>query len=301
MLKCIKKTVKNIIKQRNLRMKISDINPHIRYASTHYNFLNKPFDSICYDCRLFYVKEGKGTVIINNTEYSYCNNTTIYFPPGTKYHFYLDRDCSSIIMIVIDFDLINDFYYISKSLGTASEHNYDPSRLVTYELPFEFSSVMTKTISKMSDLLFKCCDEFLEQKMFYKETSSALLKLFLMELIRDYDQNNELQKITPILEYIHMNYQNADLTNDDIAQKFNYHPYYLSQMIKQYTGKSLHQYLICYRIKIAQKNLITTDDTIHVIAWKSGFHSTAYFIKTFKEQVGVTPKVYRKEHIQFLF
>ena len=72
-------------------------------------------------------------------------------------------------------------------------------------------------------------------------------------------------------------------------------------MMKECTGMTLHQYLTHYRIKTAQKNLITTYDTINVIAWKSGFRTVAYFIKIFKEQVGVTPKKYRKEHQQFLF
>ena len=90
-------------------------------------------------------------------------------------------------------------------------------------------------------------------------------------------------------------------TNASIAERFNYHPYYLSQMIKQHTGQSLHQYLIAYRIKMAQKKLTTTNDPISTVAWKSGFQSPAYFIKQFKAHVGVTPNVYRKEHLRVLF
>ena len=86
--------------------------------------------------------------------------------------------------------------------------------------------------------------------------------------------------------------------NELIAITFNYNPGSLSQMMKDYTGKSLHQYLISYRLKIAKKNLTTTDDSINIIAWKSGFQSTAYFIKAFKEQTGMTP---RKDYIPFLF
>lgn len=282
-------------------MKLSDINPHIRYASIHYNLFDKPHDSICYDCRLFFVKEGSGTIIANGTEYKLANNTVFFFPAGTRYHFYVDKHCSNVTVVIINFDLVNDFSHLSKSLGTASVQNYMPDKLVTYDLPEEFSAPFTKTAPDLSELLYKCCDEFLMQNPLYRETASALLKLFLTELLRKYAPDTEMQKIAPVLDYIHANYHNVDLTNEHIAQVFNYHPYYLSQMIKECTGKTLHQYLIQYRIKAAQKNLITTNDAINVIAWKSGFRSVAYFIKTFKEQVGVTPKVYRKEHIQFLF
>ncbi len=282
-------------------MKLSDINPHIRYATIHYNLFVKPHDSICYDCRLFYVKNAQGTCIADGIKYHFSNNTVIFLPPGTRYHLYIDKDCDNPIFVVMDFDLINDYCHISKSLGTASVQNFNPELVITYNLPQEFSSPFTKNAPDSFDLLTKCCDEFLMQNNLYRESSSALLKLCLIELVRKYTQDTEIQKISPVLEYIHANYQNTDLTNEFIAGIFNYHPYYLSQLFKQCTGKTLHQYLIQYRIKIAKKNLITTDDAINVIAWKSGFHSVAYFIKIFKEQVGVTPKIYRKEHMQFLF
>ena len=282
-------------------MKLSDINPHIRYASVHYNLVDKHCDSICYDCRLFFVKEGKGTIIANGNSYKIVNNTVLFFPSGTQYHIYRDKHCANIVMIVINFDLVNDFSHLSQSLGTASVQNYISEKQVIYDLPEEFSAPFVKTCPDLSELLYKCCDEFLMQPPLYRETASALLKLFLTELLRKYSSDSELQKIAPVLEYIHTNYHNVDLTNESIAKIFNYHPYYLSQMIKECTGMTLHQYLTHYRIKTAQKNLITTHDAINVIAWKSGFRTVAYFIKTFKEQVGVTPKNYRKEHMQFLF
>lgn len=281
-------------------MKLSDINPHIRYAATHHFFLNKSFDSICYDCRLFFVKDGRGTIVANGTKYSFSNHTTIFLPPGTKYRFYPDKSHHSFILVVINFDLINDFCHLSKSLGTASEASFDPRQLVTYELPEVFSSVLTKKVSSVAELLDKCSEEFLVQKPLYRETASALLKLCLMEMVRS-SQGDSLDKIEPILDYIHSNYSDSSLTNQTIAAQFSYHPYYLSLMIKKHTGHSLHQYLIDYRIKMAKKKLITTDDAISVIAWKSGFPSTAYFIKIFKEKVGITPGSYRKDRLQHLF
>lgn len=281
-------------------MKLSDINPHIRYAATHHFFLNKPFDSICYDCRLFFVKDGRGTIVANGTKYAFSNHTTIFLPPGTKYHFYPDKSHHSFILIVINFDLINDFCHLSKSLGTASEANFDHRQLITYELPEVFSYVLEKKVSSIAELLDKCSEEFLVQPPLYRETASALLKLCLMEMVRS-SQKDSLERIEPILDYIHTNYSDSSLTNQTIAAQFNYHPHYLSLMIKKHTGHSLHQYLIDYRIKMAKKKLITTDEAISVIAWESGFPSTAYFIKTFKEKVGITPGSYRKDSLQHLF
>ena len=282
-------------------MKTSDINPHIRYAATHYTFLDKNFDSICYDCRFFFVEEGTGTITANGQSYSFLANTAIFLPPGTKYHLYLNKSSHKFTMTVVNFDLINDYCLFSTSLGTASEQNFSPEKLITYELPEVFSNVLVKQVPGLTELLHKCTQEFSNQNSFYRESASALLKLCLMEFQRNHNRDSEMSKIAPVLQFIHSNYHNATLTNELIATTFNYNPGYLSQMMKDYTGKSLHQYLISYRLKIAKENLITTDDSINIIAWKSGFQSTAYFIKAFKEQTGMTPGKYRKEYIPFLF
>ena len=282
-------------------MKTSDINPHIRYAATHYTFLDKNFDSICYDCRFFFVEEGTGTITANGQSYSFLANTAIFLPPGTKYHLYLNKSSHKFIMTVVNFDLINDYCLFSTSLGTASEQNFSPEKLITYELPEVFSNILVKQVPGLTEMLHKCAQEFSLQNAFYRESASALLKLCLMEFQRNHNRDSETSKIAPVLQFIHSNYHNATLTNELIATTFNYNPGYLSQMMKDYTGKSLHQYLISYRLKIAKENLITTDDSINIIAWKSGFQSTAYFIKAFKEQTGMTPGKYRKEYIPFLF
>lgn len=282
-------------------MKASDINPHIRYAATHYTFLDKNFDSICYDCRFFFIEEGTGTITANGQSYSFLANTAIFLPPGTKYHLYLNKSSHKFTMTVVNFDLINDYCLLSTSLGTASEQNFSLEKLITYELPEAFSNVLVKQVPGLTELLHKCTQEFSNQNSFYRESASALLKLCLMEFQRNHNRDSEMSKIAPVLQFIHSNYHNATLTNELIATTFNYNPGYLSQMMKDYTGKSLHQYLISYRLKIAKENLTTTDDSINIIAWKSGFQSTAYFIKAFKEQTGMTPGKYRKEYIPFLF
>ncbi len=282
-------------------MKTSDINPHIRYAATHYTFLDKNFDSICYDCRFFYVEEGNGTITANGLSHPLLANTAIFLPPGTKYHLYLNKSSHKFTMTVVNFDLINDYCLLSTSLGTAGEQNFLPEKLVTYDLPEDFSNVIVKQVPGITELLHKCTQEFSNQTSFYRECASALLKLCLIELQRNHNRDSEMSKITPVLHFIHSNYHNTNLSNELIAATFNYNPGYLSQMMKQYTGKSLHQYLISYRLKIAKENLVTTDDSINIIAWKSGFQSTAYFIKAFKAETGMSPGKYRNKHIPFLF
>ena len=147
----------------------------------------------------------------------------------------------------------------------------------------------------MKASLTQCTDNFLKKIGFYRERSSALLKLCLLELVCQNFSNTAYSLLCEkVLTYIHENYSDPTLTNNDIAEIFNYHPYHLSRIIKQETGKTLHNYLMYYRLRIAKNLLITTQYDIETISWRAGFSSATYFIKLFRLNTGMTPKKYRK-------
>ncbi len=59
-----------------------------------------------------------------------------------------------------------------------------------------------------------------------------------------------------------------------------------------------NQYLKQYRIQKACQMLIDTDMTSIEVAFQCGLHSSSYFTKTFREQIGCTPLEYRKRNQQ---
>ena len=64
---------------------------------------------------------------------------------------------------------------------------------------------------------------------------------------------------------------------------------YLTRIFHKEIGLSLWEYLNRYRINIATKMLLETNDTIYEIAEKSGFQDQAYFCRVFKKIYGVPP------------
>ena len=279
-------------------MKASDLNPYIRYARIHKAHLHtKKSVSKCYDCRIFYFENTPGNVIVNGKKYNILNNTTAFFPPETEYKFNIDFSDGGKVF-VIDFDLVNDYEDVKFPLGTATKDNYDPDLSPTYNQFEDLSSPIIRQIPQINTLLTQCTDSFILKDTLYREKSSAILKLCLLELIRQNSKNTHSKLCEDVLSYIHQNYTLTTLTNEDIATKFNYHPYHLSRMIKQETGKTLHKYLIYYRLQIAKDFLLTTQYDISEIAWRSGFCSAAYFIKIFRENICITPKEYRQTKMQ---
>lgn len=64
---------------------------------------------------------------------------------------------------------------------------------------------------------------------------------------------------------------------------------YLTRIFHKEIGLSLWEYLNRYRIYIATKMLLETNDTIYEIAENSGFQDQAYFCRVFKKIYGIPP------------
>lgn len=274
-------------------MQLSDLNPHIRYARLHKNALGVKCNiSVCYDCRVFFFQNITGHIVINAAEYEITNHTAIFLPPETQYQFHVTfRENADAI--ILDFDLTNENAHLSGSLGTATKESFDPSLVPPYTLPDELSQPIILVLPQLSRMLLQCTDHFLHRNQFFRESSSAVLKLCLLELIHQNANRAQAKICKNVLAYIHRHYADTALTNKSIAAHFNYHPDHLSNLIRQETGRSLHQYLIFYRLQVAKNDLLTTQYDISEIAWRSGFCTAAYFIKIFHRHTGITPRAYR--------
>lgn len=273
-------------------MDLIKLNPFIRYAKMHSNIKISNKFSMCYDCRLFYVAQGKGYIIINGKTYLLSGNEAIFLPPETKYlfHFYGE---SRLSIFVINLDLVDDFSKYKNSLTTPTEDVFDPSLVLRYQFPEKLQKAMViKNAFSVRKHVEKCVDLFLQKTTYYLEESSARAKQALLELLRE----SEIEKypiVQKVIDYIRENYHLAELNNQSIADNFNYHPYHLNRLIKAYTQKTLHEYLLDYRIQMAKNLLVTTSLTVTQIAEKIGFVSYTYFIKFFREKTGQSPLKYR--------
>lgn len=278
-------------------VKISELNPFIRYARARLiTFRTGNKTNVCYDCRLFYFDNVTGSVLVNGKEYTVYNKSVLYLPPESQYRFnILCKENAKVI--ILDFDLTQQNSHLPFSLGTATEATFCKNAVPPYKLPQEMNYPILRELPQAEYLLMQCVEYFLCEGMYYRESASAMLKLCLLELLHRNAMGSQTELCRAVLRYIHAHFDDASLTNLQIAAEFGYHPEYLSALIKAGTGKTLHQYLIGYRLQMAKDYLITTQYDISEIAWRCGFCTAAYFIKKFRENTGFTPKNYRKQQI----
>lgn len=99
---------------------------------------------------------------------------------------------------------------------------------------------------------------------------------------------------TKIVDYICSNYQNSDLSLDDVANHCGYGESHIRHVFFKYSGYSVRRYITMLRIKLAEELLSTTNLSVRDIAYDTGFNDSNYFTNVFHKSTGVSPNAYRK-------
>ena len=102
----------------------------------------------------------------------------------------------------------------------------------------------------------------------------------------------QCSKTTKVFEFIEANYYRP-LELKEVASKIGYSPAYLTNLVKQKTGRTVKQWIIERRMHEARQLLLDTDKAIAQIAAETGYTDTGYFIRQFKQLHGTSPNLWR--------
>lgn len=106
----------------------------------------------------------------------------------------------------------------------------------------------------------------------------------------------ESKRIQQAYNYIINNFAETKFKLNDVAALINMSESAFSHFFRKYTNKSFTEFLTDVRIGHTCKLLLSTDETISQIAYKSGFNNIANFNRLFKKNKGCTPIEYRQQH-----
>ena len=85
-----------------------------------------------------------------------------------------------------------------------------------------------------------------------------------------------------------------DLSVDELAARAYVSPNHLTRCFKKQYGKTVTEYIIDYRMGLAEKLLKDTNLTVTAVSAKVGYANYAYFTRQFKKYSGYTPSQYRE-------
>lgn len=83
----------------------------------------------------------------------------------------------------------------------------------------------------------------------------------------------------------------------DMAEKLHTSPRYLSDLLRQETGKTAMELIHIYLIGEAKNLLQGSEKTVSETAYELGFENLPYFSRLFKKEVGLTPVEFRKQFL----
>jgi AraC-like DNA-binding protein len=94
------------------------------------------------------------------------------------------------------------------------------------------------------------------------------------------------------LEYIHSNY-NREITVSMLCKLLHTNHTSLLQAFRKFTGTTIGQYILEFRLNLVSNALIFTNLTIEEIAEEYGFRHASYLSRVFRSRIGLAPGRFR--------
>jgi AraC-like DNA-binding protein len=224
---------------------------------------------------IHYVLHGQGTYYVNGATYHICGGEGFLIHPGvTTLYCADDKDPWEYCWIGFDgYDVATILH--SCGLSTTSLLFSDHSNGSLWDDLLKLIHIFTE----------RSGNEFTYLGQLYRCFSHIYLDGIASKSIHE-------THIAKALDYVHNNYT-YEISIADIAKYLSIDRTYLYKLFMTNVKVAPQQYLINYRLSIAQKLLRDTILSVTEISYSCGFRDTSSFDKHFKKHFLITPLQYR--------
>jgi len=244
---------------------------------------------------LVFILNGSVTHITEDTEHI-LERGDVFVMEGEQAHAFKKLKGLQVFYVLFDLDyfntLRNEFeglegFNILFGLEPRLRKNYN------FKSTLKLSDEMLKEISPLLDLYEKECRFNLSWK---NQAVENYFKNIVIQLCRNYSlsdhtADNVLFKLERTVNYMKIHFS-RDLSLDKLAKISNMNVSTFRRLFKQFTGYSPVAFLQQLRIAEAARLLLTKNVKVKYAGIKVGYNNQSYFVKIFKEAIGITPKEY---------
>ncbi len=228
---------------------------------------------------LHYVVSGKGRLILEGKEYEVCEGQAFVIPPGVLGYYQADKE--------------TPWYYIWIQFNGPKAVELLERAGVSVKTPM-FS------LGGEGENAQKCLMEIVEH---HEEEYLCIGKLYeFFQIVVNASAKMDLKKesgeaakqyVLRVMEYIAEKYSEP-IRIQEIADYCGLDRSYLGKVFKVDTGHTPQEYLLMVRIQKAKALLTTSDMPVKHVGYSVGYSDPLAFSKAFKQEVGVSPKEYRR-------
>lgn len=249
---------------------------------------------------IMFKKVQSGVILYGRTEYDHDNGSMSFIKPRQAIQFKnVELEESGFIVVIHEdylygHNLHNDIkkygyfdYEANEALHLSpreeqvmldlfakmlSEHNNNPD---------EYSR---EIILSHVDTMLKYSQRFYKRQFINRTTISGKTVSKFNQVLATYFEDEKLRgKGLPTVKAI--------------ADSLKTSPRYLSDLLKQETGKTAMELIHIFLISEAKNMLQASENTIAETAYFLGFENPPYFSRLFKKEVGLTPVEFRKQFL----
>ncbi|MGG1633916.1 helix-turn-helix transcriptional regulator [Paenibacillus sp. NRS-1760] len=216
------------------------------------------------------------------------NDTPYIFSPGKVVHGAAKMKLGQKVFGETDWEYILVLYRICNSELEESSFSHQHFELLTGQSP------------RLNELIMRLWRVYNQRGGISKFQTEMLFRDVLNEalLCVDNRQNScESHTLFERVSHYIQEYYYQSLTIASLAEQNNVNRNRLSYVFRRHAGMGPAQYLLKYRINMAQEMLFTSDAPVQQIAETVGFADPFYFSRVFKKQIGIAPTEYREKFI----
>ena len=268
----------------------------IHRCNTACTFGERAFTSDFYT--IGFKKLKSGVIMYGKTKYDHESGSMMFFKPGQIVETRNLEFEDDAFMIFVHEDFLNGHALHS---DLKKYHFFDYETNESLHLSPREEQIIWELYRKIENEYFNNQDEYSREivlanldtmlkyaQRFYKrqfinrkDISGNVISKFNDALIA-YLSNGALQnKGLPTVHYM--------------AEQLHLSPKYLSDLLKQESGKTALEHIHIHLISEAKNLLIGKGQRVSEIAYELGFENMSYFSKLFKREVGITPNQFKKQ------
>lgn len=240
-----------------------------------------------------------GEIHYGNTKYDFKNGVLLLFPPNKKIELSnIDITGKSRILVFHKdfllgtalYDSINRYGYFSYTVNEALHLS-----------PKEENKII-QIFNNISDEYNNNIDEFSKEIIISNiETLLKYSERFYKRqfITRKIINNSVLDKFNKVVEDIYTINSEAEFAIpkiEQIAERLNFSSRYLSDLLKNETGKTAIEHIRLFLIDKSKEMLLGSNFTVNEIAYHLGFEYPHYYSRLFKKTEGITPTQFRKSY-----
>lgn len=271
--------------------RLIELRPHTRFA--HFPRHRHDYVEMVYMC------SGSTTHIINDSDRITLQKGDLLF---------LNQNATQEILpaglhdIAVNFIILPEFF--DRSLSMIEEENilrdFLISTLAKDSSPAAYLHFQAKDILPVQNLLENMIWTLIHKKSgtnTINQTTMGLLFMNLSTFAESINQNvagqYEQNMVFSVLKYIETHYKNASLT--DICTEYSLPPYYISRLLKKFTGSNFKNLLQQRRLQQAAYLLSQTTLSVEAVMDAIGYENSSYFYRKFREKYGCSPAEFREK------